>query len=66
MTKTLIDVDDVLLWHCQRILGTTTKKGTANAALREVVRRDAAKQFLERARAGIFLADIGSGQADHG
>jgi Arc/MetJ family transcription regulator len=56
MSKTLIDVDEGLLTQAQQILGTTTKKATVNSALREIVRRDAAARFLDRARAGIFTA----------
>jgi Arc/MetJ family transcription regulator len=56
MPKTIIDVDDELLHRVRRILGTTTKKDTVNAALREIVRRDAAKAFLDRARSGVFAA----------
>lgn len=37
MTKTLIDVDDDLLEAAREVLGTTTKKDTVNAALREVL-----------------------------
>jgi Arc/MetJ family transcription regulator len=54
VTKTLIDVDDELLRQAQRILGTVTKKDTVNAALREIVRRDAAAQFVALARGGLF------------
>jgi len=54
MSKTLVDIDEDLLAEAQRILGTATKKATVNGALREVVRRDAAVRFLERARAGVF------------
>src|SRR5262249_17982047 len=54
MAKTLIDIDDELLRQAQRILGASTKKATVNAALREVVRRDAAARFLESARGGVF------------
>ena len=54
MTKSLIDLDDELLTRAQHILGTITKKATVNTALREVVRRHAAAQFLEHARSGAF------------
>jgi Arc/MetJ family transcription regulator len=59
MTKTLIDVDQDLLIQAQQILDTTTKKATVNGALREIVRRDAAARFLDRARAGIFTSPAG-------
>ena len=37
MTKTLIDIDDSLLEAAREALGTSTKKDTVNAALREVL-----------------------------
>ena len=37
MTKTLIDIDDTLLEAAREALGTSTKKDTVNAALREVI-----------------------------
>jgi Arc/MetJ family transcription regulator len=55
MGKTLINVDDDLLAQAQRILGTTTKRDTVNAALREVVRREAAAEFLRLAAGGVFV-----------
>jgi len=54
MAKTLIDLDTELLERAQQILGTTTKKATVNAALREIVRRWAVVEFGELARSGIF------------
>jgi Arc/MetJ family transcription regulator len=54
MGKTLIDVDEELLGRCRQILGTSTKKDTVNAALREVARRDAAARFLGLAADGVF------------
>jgi Arc/MetJ family transcription regulator len=56
MAKTLVDIDDDLLTQAQQILGTTTKKDTVNGALREVVRRRAAQQFIALARSGCFTA----------
>jgi Arc/MetJ family transcription regulator len=52
--KTLIDIDNDLLTQSQQILGTATKKDTVNYALREVVRRHAAAEFIALARAGAF------------
>lgn len=52
MSKTLVDIDEYLLSRSQEILGTTTKKETVNGALRELVRRAAAEDFLAIARAG--------------
>jgi Arc/MetJ family transcription regulator len=54
VSKTLIDIDNDLLTQSQQILGTTTKKETVNCALREVVRRRAAEEFIELARGGAF------------
>jgi Arc/MetJ family transcription regulator len=54
VSKTLIDIDDDLLTRSQQILGTTTKKDTVNAALRAVVRRRAAEEFVGLARSGVF------------
>ncbi len=56
VTKTRIDIDNDLLTRSQQILGTTTKKDTVNRALREVVRRRAAEEFIELARGGAFDA----------
>jgi Arc/MetJ family transcription regulator len=42
----------------QRILGTPTKKGTVNGALREIVRSHAAARFLELARDGVFTSAV--------
>ncbi|MEU6580713.1 type II toxin-antitoxin system VapB family antitoxin [Nocardia sp. NPDC046763] len=39
MSKLLIDVDDEALAEAQRLLGTSTKKDTVNAALIEVAKR---------------------------
>ncbi|OLB81224.1 MAG: hypothetical protein AUI14_04080 [Actinobacteria bacterium 13_2_20CM_2_71_6] len=54
MSKTLIDIDDDLLAQSQEILGTTTKKDTVNAALREIVRLKAVKDLIEMGRAGVY------------
>jgi len=52
--KTLIDIDAELLTQCQRLLGTTTKKATVNAALLEVVRLAAVQELSRMGRDGIF------------
>jgi Arc/MetJ family transcription regulator len=54
MPKTLIDLDEDALADAQRVLGTVTKKDTVNAALREVVRRRAASDFVGLAADGVF------------
>ncbi|MEU0543959.1 type II toxin-antitoxin system VapB family antitoxin [Nocardia sp. NPDC005978] len=37
MARTVIDLDDELLADVSKALGTTTKKDTVNAALREIL-----------------------------
>jgi Arc/MetJ family transcription regulator len=58
MPKTLIDIEEDLLTRARQILGTTTKKDSVNAALREIVRRDAAARFLDLARNGAFSGSV--------
>jgi Arc/MetJ family transcription regulator len=48
MTKTLIEIDDEYLVAAQQALGTTTKKDTVNAALREVTALAARRRDLQR------------------
>ncbi len=48
VTRTLIDVDDSRLAAAARVLGTTTKKDTVNAALAEVAATAARRRDLER------------------
>ncbi|HEX5493100.1 MAG TPA: type II toxin-antitoxin system VapB family antitoxin [Mycobacteriales bacterium] len=57
MTKILIDIDDDALTEASRLLGTTTKKDTVNAALRETTLR------LRRAEALARLAELGESGA---
>ena len=49
MAKTLVDIDDNLLEAAREVLGTSTKKDTVNAALREVLAAQ------ERRRAAVEL-----------
>ena len=49
MAKTLVDIDDNLLEAARDVLGTSTKKDTVNAALREVLAAQ------ERRRASVEL-----------
>jgi Arc/MetJ family transcription regulator len=49
MAKTLVDIDDALLEAAREVLGTSTKKDTVNAALREVLAAQ------ERRRASVEL-----------
>jgi Arc/MetJ family transcription regulator len=48
MAKTLIEIDDEYLVAAQQALGTTTKKDTVNAALREVAALAARRRDLQR------------------
>lgn len=45
--RTNIDIDDDLLTRVAEIAGTTTKKATVEAALREFIRRHEMKRMLE-------------------
>lgn len=58
MTKTPIEIDDDALDAASKVLGTTTKKDTVNAALREVSQRllrlRALEQLGEMADEGQF------------
>lgn len=47
MAITAVDIDDAMLEKAREILGTRTKKDTINAALREVVRREAATALID-------------------
>ena len=49
MAKTLVDIDDQLLAEATTALGTTTKKDTINAALRQAVEvtRERRRRALE-------------------
>ncbi len=62
MAKTLIDLDEDLLARAREILGTSTKKDTVHAALREVVRRAAVDEYLRLGREGAF-SDLADPQA---
>jgi Arc/MetJ family transcription regulator len=48
MAKTLIDIDERYLAAARRELGTTTKKDTVNAALREIAALAARRRDLQR------------------
>jgi Arc/MetJ family transcription regulator len=48
MSRTVIDLDDEALEVAARFLGTTTKKDTVNAALREIADRRRRAAALER------------------
>jgi len=61
MARTVIDLDDELLTSVARELGTSTKKDTVNAALREVLanRRRAVALTRLREAAGDGAFDLG-------
>ena len=61
MARTVIDLDDELLTSVARELGTSTKKDTVNAALREVLanRRRAVALTRLRAAANDGAFDLG-------
>jgi len=56
MTKTPVEIDDDALASAAQVLGTTTKKDTVNAALREVSARLLRLRALEQLGA---MADQG-------
>lgn len=62
MTRTVIDLDDVLVADVAKALGTSTKKDTVNTALREILeirRRTVALTRLRAAAAdGAFDLDL--------
>lgn len=45
--RTNIEIDDELLAEAQRVAGTTTKRGTVDYALRELVRRKRRLEVLD-------------------
>jgi Arc/MetJ family transcription regulator len=67
MTKTPVEIDDEALAAAAKVLGTTTKKDTVNAALREVSQRllrlRALEQLGEMADQGHFDEFLGSKDA---
>lgn len=58
MTVTQIDLDDDALSEAMRLMGTTTKKETVNAALHDYVARvkrvEAAQRLFDRGQHGDF------------
>lgn len=57
MSMTAIDIDDDALAQARKILGTTTKKDTINAALHDVVRRQAVADLFELMDSDAFEYD---------
>lgn len=48
MARTLVDIDDEALSAAAKILKTSTKKDTINAALREIAMGDIRARMLDR------------------
>ncbi|MFG2298877.1 type II toxin-antitoxin system VapB family antitoxin [Streptomyces sp. NPDC048603] len=61
MTRTVIDLDDEALAEAARHLGTTTKKDTVNAALREIADRRRRAAAVERMREMVANGEIDFG-----
>jgi Arc/MetJ family transcription regulator len=48
MARTVVDIDDDALAAAAKVLKTSTKKDTINAALREIAQRDTRARMLDR------------------
>ncbi|MFF4368702.1 type II toxin-antitoxin system VapB family antitoxin [Streptomyces sp. NPDC001594] len=66
MSRTVIDLDDEALAEAARHLGTTTKKDTVNAALREVADRRRRAAAVERMRQMVSDGEIDFGAIGYG
>ncbi|KAB8181879.1 type II toxin-antitoxin system VapB family antitoxin [Microbispora catharanthi] len=58
MTKTVIDLDDAALAEAAKLLGTSSKKDTVNAALREIVDRRRRAAAIARMREMVAEGEI--------
>ncbi|MEU2428239.1 type II toxin-antitoxin system VapB family antitoxin [Streptomyces sp. NPDC007861] len=58
MSRTVIDLDDEALAEAARFLGTGTKRGTVNAALREIVDRRRRAAAVERMRQMVEEGEV--------
>ncbi|TCJ94320.1 type II toxin-antitoxin system VapB family antitoxin [Nocardia alba] len=58
MARTVVDLDDAALAEAARYLGTTTKKDTVNAALREIIDRRRRAEAIARMRAMVATGEI--------
>lgn len=58
MSRTVIDLDDEALAEAARHLGTTTKKDTVNAALREINDRRRRAAAVARMRQMVAAGEI--------
>jgi Arc/MetJ family transcription regulator len=56
VAKTSVDIDPDKLHRTREILGTTSIRDTIDAAFREVIRVDAARELVALAQAGAFDA----------
>jgi Arc/MetJ family transcription regulator len=65
MSRTVIDLDDEALKDAARHLGTTTKKDTVNAALREIADRRRRAAAVERMRQMVASGEIDFSAIDH-
>ncbi|MFJ3927743.1 type II toxin-antitoxin system VapB family antitoxin [Streptomyces sp. NPDC090022] len=66
MSRTVIDLDDEALAEAAQLLGTTTKKDTVNAALREVADRRRRAAAIERMRQMVDDGEIDFGVIGYG
>ncbi|MFF5109856.1 type II toxin-antitoxin system VapB family antitoxin [Streptosporangium sp. NPDC000509] len=66
MTKTLIDLDDDALAEAAKFLGTSSKKDTVNAALREIVDRRKRAAAVARMREMVAEGEIDFSAIDKG
>ncbi len=58
MSRTVIDLDDEALAEAARHLGTSTKRDTVNAALREIADRRRRAAAVERMRQMVSEGEI--------
>ncbi|MFD5620879.1 type II toxin-antitoxin system VapB family antitoxin [Streptomyces yangpuensis] len=65
MSRTVIDLDDDALAEAAQLLGTTTKKDTVNAALREIADRRRRAAAIERMRQMVDEGEIDFGTIGH-
>ncbi|MBW1604533.1 type II toxin-antitoxin system VapB family antitoxin [Streptomyces sp. JJ66] len=66
MARTVIDVDDEALAEAARHLGTSTKKDTVNAALREIIDRRRRAAAIARMRELVADGEIDFSAFDEG
>ncbi|MFJ2753290.1 type II toxin-antitoxin system VapB family antitoxin [Streptomyces sp. NPDC087297] len=66
MSRTVIDLDDDALAEAAQLLGTTTKKDTVNAALREIADRRRRAAAIERMRQMVDEGEIDFGAIGYG